>query len=314
MKQLDQLTFVLPAYNEADNLRAILPRILAQHQLAKEVRVLVVDDNSTDGTFEVVREWSRRDPRVGGIRLARNCGSHMAILSGLSRARGNAVIVLAADGQDPPEIADQLVEQWKAGAQIVWAVRAARQQTSLATRLFSRMYFAAMNKWSELRLPSEGADFFLLDRAVVDAVVELPERNTSVIALISWLGFRQVEVPYTKESRLGGVSKWTLRKKIQITLDSVFSFTTLPLRFVRWLGFFYALTGSSYAAALAINWLSNGRLFGGVPAQGWSALMVMLLVSSGTTMFVLAVIGEYLWRTLEEVRKRPRFIVEDEIR
>lgn len=314
MKELDQLTFVLPAYNEAENLGTVLPRILAQERLAADVRVLVVDDNSSDNTFDVVREWSRRDPRVGGIRLARNCGSHMAILSGLSKAKGSAVVVLAADGQDPPEITDRLVEEWRKGAQIVWAVRAVREQTSVGTRMFSRMYFAAMNKWSVVRLPSEGADFFLLDRAVVDAVVELPERNTSVIALISWLGFRQVEVPYTKESRIGGVSKWTLRKKIQITLDSVFSFTTLPLRFVRWLGFLYAIAGCGYAATLATNWLSRGRLFGGLPAQGWSALMVMLLVSSGTTMFVLAIIGEYLWRTLEEVRSRPRFIIEDEIR
>jgi dolichol-phosphate mannosyltransferase len=311
--ELDTLTFVLPAYNEAANLDQVLPRITAQQHLARNLQILVVDDNSSDGTFEVVRRWSQKDPRVGGIRLARNCGSHMAILSGLSRAKGGAVVVLASDGQDPPEFAGQLIHEWQSGAQIVWAVRSVRQRASFSTRLFSRLYFSAMNKWSIVRLPPEGADFFLLDRAVVDAVVELPERNTSVIALISWLGFRQVEVPYTKEARLGGTTKWTLRKKIQITMDSLFSFTTLPLRFVRWLGLMYAFLGFSYAATLAANWLSNGRLFGGLPVQGWSALMVVLLISSGTMLFVLAIIGEYLWRTLEEVRSRPRFIIEEAI-
>lgn len=313
MRTLDRLTFVLPAFDEAANLDQLIPRILAQQSLARELRIVVVDDNSHDGTFDVVRRWSLQDPRVGGIRLARNCGSHMAMLSGLSRAKADAVIVLASDGQDPPEFAGQLVGEWQAGAQIVWAVRSSRDSASLTTRLFSRLYFAAMNKWSIVRLPPEGADFFLLDRLVVDAISELPERNTSVIALIAWLGFRQVEVPYTKEARLAGRSKWTLAKKIQITFDSIFSFSTLPLRFVRWLGFLYAILGFAYAATLAANWLSSGRLFGGLPVQGWSALMVVLLISSGTMLFVLAIIGEYLWRTLEEVRSRPRFIVEEAI-
>lgn len=308
---VDRLTFVLPAFDEAGNLDLLLPRVLAQQSLAQELRVVVVDDHSTDNTFEVVRRWSRKDPRVSGIRLARNCGSHMAILSGLSVAPGSAVIVMASDGQDPPEFTEQLVREWKRGAQIVWAVRSVREGESLTTRLFSRLYFAAMNRWSVVRLPPLGADFFLLDRVVVDALVELPERNTSVLALIAWLGFRQVEVPYTKEARIGGQTKWTLRKKIRITLDSLFGFSTVPLRLATGLGFLHAVAGLLYATVLATNTLTKGLVFGAVPVTGWSALMVVLLISSGTVLIVLGIIGEYLWRTLEEVRSRPRFIVED---
>ena len=201
---IERLTFVLPAYNEAGSLEQLLPRVLAQQSLAKELQVLVIDDHSTDETFEIVRKWSKRDSRVSGIRLARNCGSHMAILSGLSIARGDAVVVLASDGQDPPEFTGELIRAWKKGAQIVWAVRSTREGESFTTKVFSRLYYAAMNRWSFIRLPPSGADFFLLDRMVVDAVAEMPERNTSVLALITWLGFRQVELPYTKLARIEG--------------------------------------------------------------------------------------------------------------
>jgi dolichol-phosphate mannosyltransferase len=308
-----RLTFVLPAYEEAANLEQLLPRILAQESLARELRIIVVDDHSSDQTLETVRRWSRKDPRVSGIRLARNCGSHMAILSGLSLATGDAVVVLASDGQDPPEFTCDLIRAWNLGAQVVWAVRSTREGESFLTKLFSRLYYAAMNRWSFIRLPPSGADFFLLDRVVVDAVAEMPERNTSVLALITWLGFRQVELPYTKLARIGGQTKWTLRKKIGMTLDSFFGFSTIPLRMATVMGFLHAMAGFLYAAILIVNKISGGALFGAMAAQGWSALMVVLLISSGTVMIVLGIIGEYLWRALEEVRRRPRFVVEEKV-
>lgn len=308
-----RLSFVLPAFGEAENLAQLFPRLLAQSQLAEKLEVVVVDDHSPDHTFTVVREWAARDERVRGLRLARNSGSHMAILCGLQAATGDAMIVLAADGQDPPEAAGQLVEAWSAGAQVVWAVREARGDASLLSRLGSRLYYALMNRLSSVRLPPTGADFFLLDRRVLGALVAIPEHNVSIFALVVSLGFRQAEIRYTKQSRLSGRSKWTLRRKLRLLLDSLVAFSTLPLRLATGLGFAYAMGGFVYAALLVVNRVSGGAVLGAVALSGWSALMVVLLVSSGSIMIVLGIFGEYLWRALEEVRGRPRFLIEDEV-
>jgi dolichol-phosphate mannosyltransferase len=312
-KRLSKLSFVLPAFGEAGNLGALFPRLLAQARLADELEILVVDDHSPDDTFGVVREWAARDPRIRGLRLARNAGSHMAILCGLQAASGQAIVVMAADGQDPPELAQQLVGAWADGAQVVWAVRETREQETVSTRMGSRLYYAIMNRLTSVRLPPTGADFFLLDRRVLGALLAIPEHNVSIFALLMSLGFRQTEIRYTKQARLSGRSKWTFRRKLRLLLDSLIGFSTLPLRLATALGFIYALGGFLYAALLVVNRISSGLLFGAVTLTGWSALMVVLLVSSGSTMVILGIFGEYLWRALEEVRGRPRFLIEDEV-
>jgi len=308
-----RLSYVLPAFAEAANLALLLPRLLTQAHLAEQLEVVVVDDHSPDDTFGVVREWAARDPRIRGVRLARNSGSHMAILCGLQAASGEALIVLAADGQDPPEATEGLLAAWSDGAQVVWAVRDSREDASLGSRIASRLYYALMNRLSSVRLPPTGADFFLLDRRVLGALLAIPEHNVSIFALVVSLGFRQQEIPYSKQSRLSGRSKWTLRRKIRLLVDSLVGFSTLPLRLATGLGFAYALGGFLYATLLVANRLSDGALLGEVALGGWSALMVVLLVSSGSIMIVLGIFGEYLWRALEEVRGRPRFLVEDEV-
>ncbi|HEX7676870.1 MAG TPA: glycosyltransferase family 2 protein [Thermoanaerobaculia bacterium] len=307
------VSVVLPAYREAANLSVMIPRVLANLPSDSLSEVIVVDDHSDDGTLEVVRSWSDRDQRVRGVRLARNAGSHMAILCGMSYARCGAVVVLAADGQDPPELIPELMESWRGGAQVVWAVRAEREGDSRLSLALSSAYYRIMNRWTSVRLPATGADFFLLDRRVVDVLKAIPERNTSLFALVSWLGFRQAEVRYEKKARSSGKSSWTLRKKLGLAMDSLFGFSVAPLKLASALGFMYALVGFAYAVLLVVNWLTSGRVFGGVAAQGWSALMVVILISSGTLMLVLGLFGEYLWRTLEEVRGRPRFVVEESV-
>jgi polyisoprenyl-phosphate glycosyltransferase len=313
MARVERLSFVLPAYGEAENLPQMLPRLLAQADHCDELEIIVVDDHSSDRTFEVLAEFGRADPRIKAIRLARNSGSHMAILCGLSYARGDVVVVMAADGQDPPEYTPELLTAWQAGAQVVWAVREAREGETWMTQVFSRLYYATMNRWSSVRLPPAGADFFLLDKRVVQALVEIPERNTSLLALITWLGFRQVELPYVKGARMAGRSKWTFAKKVRLAVDSLLGFSTAPLRLATTLGTLFGGAGAVYAAALVANVLLNGALFGSTKTEGWNALMVVVLVSAGVTMAMLGIIGEYLWRALEEVRGRPRFVAEAEV-
>jgi dolichol-phosphate mannosyltransferase len=231
----------------------------------------------------------------------------------LSECTGDAAIVLAADGQDPPEFSSELVREWAAGAQVVWAIRAKRDGESAMTIAFSRAYYRIMNRFTTVRLPRTGADFFLLDRRVIDVVKGLSERNSSLVALIAWLGFRTAEVYYEKQARSGGRSSWTFAKKTRLALDSLFGFSVFPMRLASWIGFLYAFGGFAYAVVLIVNKLTLGRLFGAVAAEGWSALMVMILISSGTFMLVLGLFGEYMWRTLEEVRGRPRFLIEDSV-
>lgn len=303
------LTLVLPAFGEGENLRVLLPRLLAL-EVGIPLQVVVVDDHSEDDTFEVVREWALRDPRVEGLRLARNSGSHLAILCGLRAAKGNAAVVLAADGQDPPEFVGRLVAAWRAGAHVVWAVREHRTSETLSTRASSRLYYWLMNRFSSVRLPPSGADFFLIDRRVVDALLSIPEHRISIFALIASLGFKQVEIPYAKRARASGESKWTFRKKLRLLLDSMTGFSTVPLRLATALGFTYAAAGFLYAILLISNILTRGQIFGAVPVNGFGALMTVLLISSGCIMVILGIFGEYLSRALEEVRGRPRFLVE----
>lgn len=306
-----RISFILPAFEEAKNLENLVPRLLSQQSQFEDIEVVIVDDHSTDATYDVIRSWSRRDPAIRGIRLAKNAGSHMAILCGLAECTGDAAVILAADGQDPPELAPKMVQKWLDGAHVVWAVREQRSGESFATVALSRAYYRMMNTWTTVNLPSTGADFFLLDRRVIDIVKNLPERNTSLFALISWLGFKQEVVHYDKNARATGTSKWTLKKRIKLAVDSLFGFSSMPLKIASALGFLYALVGSIYAVLLVVNKLTAGRIFGGVANEGWSALMVVVLLSSGILMFILGLFGEYLWRTLEEVRARPRYIVED---
>jgi glycosyltransferase involved in cell wall biosynthesis len=301
-----RLTVVTPAFNEAENLPLLHSRImevLAAADLQGEW--LIVDDHSTDDTPEAVRRLCEKDPRVRAVRLSRNFGSHAAIACGLDHADGDAVVVMAADFQDPPEAIPELVREWRAGAQVVWAVRAGREGETTATVGFARLYYWLMRRTSALReMPATGADFLLLDRAVVEAVRRFRERHVSILALIFWMGFRQASIRYVKQPRARGRSGWTISKKLKLVVDSLTAFTFFPIRLMSYTGFVVAAAGFVYAAILVMNALA-GRL-----VQGWSWLMVVILILGGFQMLMLGVLGEYLWRALDEGRRRPQYLVE----
>jgi dolichol-phosphate mannosyltransferase len=301
-----ELSIVSPAYNEAGNLAALHARLAAVMAAAGlDWEWIVVDDHSADDSFAIVAELARRDPHVRGLRLARNAGSHLAIACGLEHARGEAVAVLAADQQDPPEILPLLVARWREGAQVVWAARELRDDASLARRLAARGFYAAMRRCAGLdTLPPAGADCVLLDRVAVDALRSCAERNVNLFALIAWLGFRQAIVTYAKEERGAGRSGWTAMKQMKLLVDSITSFSYLPLRLAAVTGVATALAGFVYAGVVVVNALA------GNPVEGWSSLMVVLLLVGGVQMVMLGVLGEYLWRALDEARRRPRYVVE----
>lgn len=300
------LSVVTPAYNEARNLPVLYERLVQViGGLGVDWEWIVVDDHSGDDTFAVAAGIAQRDSRVQAVRLARNSGSHTAITCGLHQAAGDCAVVLAADLQDPPETLPSLLEQWQAGSQVVWAVRARREGERASTVGFARLYYLIMRRLVGMQeMPASGADFFLLDRRVLDAFRQFRESNVSILALLTWMGFRQTSITYDKQARLHGKSGWSLGKKVKLVVDSVTSFSYLPIRLMSVVGFIVAIIGFLYASVVVVNALA------GRPPEGWASLMVVVLVIGGVQMLMMGVLGEYLWRALDETRRRPRYVVE----
>jgi dolichol-phosphate mannosyltransferase len=309
MEQRPFLSVITPAYNEVENLPKLYERLAdTLNPMQLDWEWIIVDDHSSDQTFAVINELADHDKRIRGYRFARNFGAHKAITFGMHNAKGNCAAIMAADLQDPPETLPLLLEKWKDGSQVVWAVRAQREGEKASTIGFSRVYYWLMRNVVGINdMPATGADFFLIDRRVIDALSEFAENNTSLLALITWMGFRQSEILYDKQARLYGSSGWNLEKKLKLVVDSVTSFTYLPIRLMSYLGVFIAMFGFIYAAIVVANAIA------GRPVEGWSSLMVVVLVVGGIQMLMMGVLGEYLWRALDEARHRPRFIVEEDV-
>ena len=307
---MKKLSLIVAAYNEEGNLPLLYQRVCALDwaALGLEVEFVFVDDHSCDGTPRILRELAAKDARVKVLRFAKNFGSHKAFTAGLEHCTGDAAVILASDLQDPPETIPQLVEKWRAGAKTVWAVRAKREGVPLTDKLFARFYYGLMRKFADVQPPLEGADFLLVDRCVINELRASPEKNTSVLLLIQWMGFPQDYITYTKAARHSGRSNWTLSKKLKLAIDSLASFSYAPIRLASLMGLFFGATGFIYAFFIASRaiWWSN-------PVQGWPALMCVVLITAGAQLLILGALGEYLWRNYDETRSRPRFIIEERI-
>ncbi|MGB9255753.1 MAG: glycosyltransferase family 2 protein [Candidatus Korobacteraceae bacterium] len=300
------LTVVTPAFNEAANLPVLWQRLSSSLSVTDiNWEWVIVDDHSSDSTFETVEQFANSDGRVRGYRFSRNFGSHIALACGLERAAGDCAVVMSGDLQDPPELLPELIDRWRNGGQVIWAVRGERQgETATRVRTSNLFYFIMRTVAGLKELPPTGADFFLIDRLVIDALNQYRERNLSLMTLITWMGFRQEHVTYVKQARLHGASNWSLKKKLKLAVDSVTSFTYLPIRAMTYLGVLVAFCGFAYAIFVIFNALQH-RLI-----QGWASIMVVVLVLGGAQMIMLGVLGEYLWRAFDEARQRPRYVIE----
>lgn len=300
-----KLTIVIPAYNEASSLPETLrevERVLGAVPGLESYRVLVVDDHSSDGTFDAAGG-------AGCLRLSRRSGSHTALRAGLRKASGDAVVCMSADGQDAPSALPEMIARWRAGGRIVWALRRTRAGESWLVRkpaqAFYRILLWAIGR-EEAHIDLSRADFFLLDKSVVEAVNACPERNTSLFGLLAWLGFEQDAVEYDRRERRAGASKWSLRSKMRLAKDWIVAFSGLPLKLMSAAGFVVACAGFLYALVVIFNFLKGNRV------QGWSSMMTALLLLGGVQMMMVGVVGEYLWRTLDESRQRPLYFIEKE--
>lgn len=302
MTTLPELSIVVPVYNNSAN----LPDLFAALETAAGpgAEFVFVDDRSRDDSWAQLQAYARRRPRTQALRLSRNFGSFTACVAGLSRARGRAAVLISADLQDPPELIADMASHWKAGRQVVLATRQQRGDGP-GKRLFAAVYYWILRRFVFPEMPRGGFDFVLIDRVVIDAVVSAAEKNTTLMGLILWLGFDREVIYYTRRRREKGRSMWTLRKKVKYFIDSILAFSYFPIRIVQVFGLLVAFGGFGYAALLV-----GMKLLSGIPIPGWTALMVVNLVLGGGLFLVLGVIGEYAWRILDEVKRRPLFVVD----
>ena len=301
------ISVVLPAFNEEGNLPLLFKRLAAvAAQLQNHVfEFIFIDDCSSDSTPAILAQLKAEDSRIQIIRFARNCGSHAAVEAGIKYCRGDVAIVMATDLQDPPEIIPRLIEQWEKGYRVVWGDREKREGESFAVRACSRAYYFLMNLLTDVVYPSGGADIFLIDRIVIEALKETTEKNSEIFILIVWLGFSQTHINYVKEARYAGSSKWNFSKRLKLFFDSLISFSYIPLRLMSLIGSLLALTGLLYGIFVFVK-----RFQGIIDIEGFSSLMIVMLLIGGFQMCMMGILGEYLWRTYDETRKRPKYVIE----
>ena len=302
------VSIVIPVYYNAASLVALHQRLeqLAQTENGCAFEFIYVDDGSGDDSYAILRRLAQSDDRVRVIKLTRNFGSNTAILAGLAHARGQAQAFIAADLQDPPEMLSEMLRRWENGAKVVLAVRRDRAGDPWGTRLFAGLFNWLFEKLVFPGHSPQGIGFFLVDRQVAQTLVQAEERNPHLTGLLLWTGFPSEQVTYDRLERPHGRSRWTFRKKFKFFIDAFAAFSYLPLRLASALGFLLAFLGGLYALLVIAL-----RLFGAIPIQGWTALIVVVLLLSGMQLLILGILGEYLWRTLDASRRRPLFIVEE---
>lgn len=303
-----RLSIVIPVYYNEDNLELLYDDLKKKiiDVIDYEYELVIVNDGSKDNSYEVMKNLAERDEHVKIISLSRNFGSHAAILCGLAKCTGDCAVVKAADLQEPTELILEMVDRWKNGSNVVLAVRKGREEGRGQT-LFANMYYNMVRKTALPEMPKGGFDVYLLDRKVIDVVMALDERNSALTGQILWSGFRTDKVYYTRLAREVGTSRWTFKKKIRLVTDTLFSFSTLPIKMVTLVGSF-SFAGSLIWALCVFAF----KIMGLIDVSGWTTLFIFQLFSFGVLMMTLGILGEYLWRTFDASRNRPPYIIEDE--
>jgi glycosyltransferase involved in cell wall biosynthesis len=301
-----KLSLVVPAYNEEGALPELLTRVHGVlESMGGDWEVILVDDGSTDATWQVIDEASRRDARVRGIRLSRNFGHQIALTAGLSAAGGELVVTMDGDLQHPPESIPALVDKAAEGFDVVYAVRSPSDVESAFKITSARLFYRAVNLLTSLDLPIGGADFRLMSRRVVDALLLMPERHRFLRGMTRWVGFPQATVEYDRDARFRGQTKYTLRAMVRLGIDAIVGFSALPLRLASMLGMFLAFLGALY-----FLYVIGVRLFTDSAIQGWTSVVGVTLVLGGVQLACIGIIGQYLGRMYDELKNRPLYVVQ----
>lgn len=303
------LSVVVPVFNEEQ----VLP---AFHERATEIfgaipeleyELIFVDDGSSDGSYEALTALAERDSRLRVLKFSRNFGHQIAITAGIDHARGDAVVVMDADLQDPPEVVARMVEKWREGYDVVYAERAVRVGESRAKLWTASVFYRLLTRLVDIRIPVDVGDFRLMSRRATNELRRLREKDRFVRGLVSWIGFRQTPVRYERAARYAGETKYPLRKMLKFALDGITSFSTVPLKLATWLG--YAASGFAFLYLLSVFI----QKLAGITVDGWATIMVAVTFLGGVQLICLGILGEYIGRIFNEIKPRPMYVVEERL-
>ncbi|AKP77088.1 MULTISPECIES: glycosyltransferase family 2 protein [Priestia] len=307
MSSIIKYSIVVPVYNEEEVIHETYRRLTEVMRSTKEAyELLFVNDGSRDRTAEIIKEYSEQDPAVVLLDFARNFGHQIAITAGMDYARGEAVVVIDADLQDPPELILEMIEKWKQGFDVVYAKRTKRKGETYFKKQTAAMFYRFLRAMTDIDIPLDTGDFRLLDRKVCNQMNSIQEKNRFVRGLVSWVGFKQIAVEYERDERLAGESKYPLKKMLKLSMDGITSFSYKPLKLASYAG--VTLSGVGFIYLLVVLYL---KLFTDSTITGWSSLIVIQLFFSGIILIILGMIGEYIGRIYDETKNRPLYIVRE---
>jgi len=303
------ISVVAPIYNEAEGIRSFVDAVVFElDRLPYTWEIVLVDDGSTDGTWEVLQALHAEGSRIKILRFSRNFGHQLAITAGMQYAHGNAVIVMDADLQHPPALIPQMVAKWQEGFEVVYTLRHYGDEIGWFKRTTSNSFYRVLNFLSDTKLEPGVSDFRLLDRAVLDNFNAMPENVRFIRGMIRWLGFRQTSIPFTAAPRFAGQSKFSLFKMVRFALEGITSFSVLPLRWITACGLGVAALSLCYAMyVLGEVWVT------GITSPGWPTLIIAILFLGGMQLTALGIVGEYVGRIYMETKRRPLFVVQEEM-
>lgn len=311
--QRPTLTVIIPIFNE----EAVIPELARRLREVIQVwntqidawEVVFVNDGSKDRSLEQLRQLAAEEPRFKVISFARNFGHQMAITAGLDRAEGEAVVIMDADLQDPPEVVSEMIARWREGFDVVYGVRTKREGETLFKRASAAVFYRVLRAMlGGISIPADAGDFRLISRPVVLAMRALRERHRFVRGMVAWVGFRQTAVHYARPARFAGETKYPIKKMVRFAVDGIASFSVVPLRFATWLG---VLAGTM--AGLTAAWATYQRFFGTGVVPGWTTIMIAVALGSSAQLLMTGVLGEYVGRIYEEIKRRPLYITQEEV-
>lgn len=302
---MSKISIVVPVYYNSDTLELLYDDMKAKIlDKIGDYEIVFTDDGSGDNSWEIMNKLREKDPNIKCVKLSRNFGEHAALLAGLSQCTGDCAVTKQADLQEDSSIILEMYESWKKGNKVVLAVRSDREDPFF-TKLFAKIYYSIIHKFVDKNMPVGGSDCYLIDRQVIKVLELLDEKNSSLTLQVLWAGFKSDRIYFHRSGRDVGVSRWTLSKKIKLAMDSMLSFSYVPIRFMSMVGAAFFIVAILWIFEIIYEAIAIGE------PQGWASLMCLVLFASGLIMVMLGILGEYVWRALDASRNRPPYLIDE---